>query len=238
MRLGRQYTHAMSERSSASSRDDDATANSHSLNGYLANDGNSSTGPTLSMQELASAPARPDMGDLNRISARNATNQGHEVTRRAMLSAGIWSAPVLTVAVAIPMAAASENEARATLAWVPTSVTVSQSRATLVVTIPSGWEGVGKSGYVTIRGMPYYNVRTISSSWAPRLNFPNIEQAYFSDTGESRLPAGRFEFVVEFPVWNPEDAALGSASASLIYWDPVTSSSVVTPAPELPLTAY
>lgn len=140
MPLGRQYTHAMSERSSASPRDDDATANSHSLNGYLANDGNSSTGPTLSMQELASGPARSDMGDLNRINARNATNQAHEVTRRAMLSAGIWSAPVLTVAVAIPMAAASENEARATLAWVPTSVTVSQSRATLVVTIRAdGW---------------------------------------------------------------------------------------------------
>ncbi|WP_146080306.1 hypothetical protein [Pseudoclavibacter sp. RFBG4] len=195
----------MSERSSASSGDDDATANSHSLNG---------------------------------IGARSATNRGYEVTRRTMITAGIWSAPVLTAAVAMPMAAASENGARATLAWAPTSVTVSQSTATLVVTIPSGWEGVDKSGYVVIRGMPYYNVRTISSSWAPRLNFPNIEQAYFSDPGESRLPSGRFEFVVDFPVWNPEDAALGSASASLIYWDPVTSSSVVTPAPELPLTGY
>jgi hypothetical protein len=155
-----------------------------------------------------------------------------------MMTAGVWAAPVLAVAVAAPLAAASESGVGATLVWAPTSVTVSQSRATLVVTIPSGWEGEGKSGYVTIRGMPYYNVRTISSSWAPRLSFPNIEQAYFPDPGESRLPVGQFEFVVEFPVWNPEDAGLGTASASLTYWDPATSTSVVTPAPGLPLTGY
>ncbi|MDO9396924.1 MAG: hypothetical protein Q7T71_10295 [Herbiconiux sp.] len=158
------------------------------------------------------------------------------VTRRSVLAVGAWSVPVLAVAVAAPVAAASGEAESPTLFWTPSSITVSQSQATLRVVIPAGWEGVGSSGYLVISSAPFYNVRTIRSSWAPRLSFPNSQQAYFPDRGESRLPSGSFDFVVDFPVWNPEDAALGSASAQLVHWNAATSTNVVVPAPGLPFT--